>query len=131
MTRVGLIPWIVAWLRIYLIPVCLFCVVLVSVIETVTSGVEPMPQHPPHGMSMVRDHVQLQWSKGNGDGELKLQVAVDDSAFSTMIVNKAVVKNTHRLKRLKPGRTYYWRLVRGGEPGFVSVFTISANALRY
>ena len=131
MTRTGLIPRIVAWLRVYLIPVCLFCVVLVSVIETVTSSVDPMPQHPPHGLNLVRDHVQLQWSKGNGAGELRLQVAVDDSTFSTMIVDKAVVKNTHRLKELEPGRTYYWRLVKGGEPGFVSVFTISANALRY
>lgn len=131
MTRTGLIPRIAAWLRVYLIPVCLFCVVLVSVIETVTSSVDPMPQHPPHGLNLVRDHVQLQWSKGNGEGELRLQVAIDDLTFSTMIVDEAVVKNTHRLKKLEPGRTYYWRLVKGGEPGFVSVFTISANALRY
>ncbi len=126
-----MIPWIVAWLRIYLIPVCLFCVVAVSVIETVTSDVDPMPQNPPHGLGLVRDHVQLQWSKGNGAGELRLQVAIDDSAFSTMIVDRVVEKNTHRLKKLKPGRTYYWRLVKGGEPDFVSVFTISPNALKY
>jgi len=103
-----------------------------SGIKVATIGTDPVPQCPPDGMEMETDDALLEWSRGTRGGEIRLQVSARGAGGADeRIVDEVVRDDSRRLKRLRPGTTYTWRLVQGGEPSPEAEFSVSRNALRY
>jgi hypothetical protein len=126
--RIAIRLW--RWGRVYLVAVLLLAALAASCVRTLTNAVEPRPQHPAPGYVLSRPSIQLQWSAGNRDGEIRLQLSTDRE-FDALMIDEVVTRHTHALKNLEPGRTYYWRLVQGNRAGDVSWFEVSPTALRF
>jgi hypothetical protein len=121
---------IVHWVRRYLVATALVVLFAISVFKTVAGEVAPRPQHPPQGCSITRTRAQLQWSTGNQEGPIRLQVALDES-FADPVVDKVVQRNVHDMRNLEPGKTYYWRVRRGDRSGPTASFSVAPNAQRF
>lgn len=130
MYRSGLLTTVWRLARTYLVALLLVAGLGVSCARTLLRDIGPRPQHPPPGYVLARTQVQLQWSTGNRSGEIRVQVSTD-AAFDELVVDDVISRNTRDLKDLKPGRTYYWRLVQRGRIGSVASFEVSPAALRY
>jgi hypothetical protein len=128
--RSGLLVTAWRWARTYLVALLLVVGLGVSCARTLLEDIGPRPQHPPPGYALSRTQVQLQWSTGNRSGEIRVQVSTD-AAFGELLVDEVPAKNTRDLEGLRPGRTYYWRLVQRGRTGSAASFEVSPTALRY
>lgn len=130
MNRAGLVVRVWRWLRAYLAAVLLLGALAASCVRTLAEEVEPRPQHPPPGYVLTRPSAQLQWSRGNRSGEIRLQLS-SSREFDAPFVDEVVSTTTHTLRDLEPGSTCYWRLVQGDRVGRISWFEVSPTALRF
>ena len=119
--------WI--WIRKYLVTLSLIVVFVGAMLEVYIFGVGPMPQQPPDGYTVERSRAALQWSRGTHEGDLTLQVSIDDPDFNELIVDKKVTGKTYSVKDLKRGKTYYWRIVGDGVESPTAKFKASAYAI--
>jgi hypothetical protein len=117
------------FLRTYLAAVALAAALAVSAIEVCAVGTEPAPQAPPSGTVLYAGHAELRWSRGTRGGEIRLQVAPDDPGFVVPSIDEVESGTGKKVEGLEAGKTYYWRLVRDGDPGPIMAFTISRDAL--
>jgi hypothetical protein len=117
------------FLRTYLAAVALVAALAVSAIEVCAVGTDPAPQAPPFGAVLYAGHAELRWSRGTRGGEIRLQVAPGDPGFAAPSIDEVESGGGKKIEGLEAGKTYYWRLVRDGEPGPVMTFRISQDAL--
>ncbi len=121
--------WTIA--RTHLVALALVWVLVAAFVEVYTEGTGPMPQQPFDGLLIERNRVDLSWNKGTREATLKLQVAIDDPEFNNPILDKETKSTFHAITDLKPGRTYYWRLVSDGIPGPSACFKTSTHAANF
>jgi hypothetical protein len=126
----GLIARVLGWLRAYLVALLLVVGLGLSVALTGLGQIGPQPQHPPQGYVLSRHKAQLQWSRGEREGEIRLQVATG-ARFEELLVDRTVPRDTYRLQDLEPGKTYYWRLVQGDRVSRTARFAVSPEAVRF
>jgi hypothetical protein len=132
MRRTGLIVVFVRFLRSYLLALALVGALALTFLKSFTGGFGPVPQHPPEGITIVRDSEQLQWSPGARRGPIRLQVSANSPTFSgELFVDQKVKSTRHVLSNLAPGTTYFWRLVQNNESSHVSKFHVAKGAVRY
>ncbi len=152
MHRQGIIPRIWGFLRNYTIPVVLLGVFVQTVVQTYITGIAPVPQQPPLGYVVEENQAKLQWHRGTTQGPWELQVTDDkDPEFTRKVfklddkdktpvrkdpkdgwyVTRSVSGTTHMLSNLEPGKTYYWRLVRGNDSSSTYNFKISEHAIAF
>jgi len=98
-----------------------------ALIGVAATGTGPMPQQPPDGYSVASGRISLEWNKGTRKEPIKLQVSVDDPSFSKPILQRAVGGTSQTLTEVKPGRTYYWRLLQGDGASPTATFEVSAT----
>lgn len=130
MRSIGLLVAVAQWLRSYLVATLLVIGLAVSCVRTWARDIEPRPQHPPSAYTLSRTRTQLQWSLGNREGPVQLQVSKDER-FTDLFVDEPARGTTRNLKRLEPGQTYHWRLVQGDRTSTSSSFRVSSSALRF
>ena len=131
MFREGLLIRLWNLVRNYAVAVILVAMVAVSFIQVYTVGTGPVPQLPPEGYVIQRGTAQLQWSKGTREGEIRLQVSVDDPSFADPVVERKATGNSHSMNKLKPNVTYYWRLVQGEKTSPVATFRTPLHNVRF
>jgi hypothetical protein len=128
----GIFFWFLGFARSYLVAFGLVGIVAYTFVKAMTGGIGPVPQHPPDGLTIVRQSEQLEWSKGLTRGKMRLQVSAGSRDFSgELIVDKTVKINQYALKNLAPGTTYYWRIIENGKAGRVSTFNVAKDAVTY
>jgi hypothetical protein len=115
--------------RRYLVAFALVAALAASAIEVGAVGTDPAPQGPPSGAVLYAGHAELRWSRGTRGGEIRLQVAPGDPGFAAPSIDGVESGTGKKIEGLEAGKTYYWRLVRDGEPGPVMKLTISRDAL--
>jgi len=98
-----------------------------AMIGVATEGTGPVPQQPPDGYSVASGRVSLEWNRGTRKGPITLQVSVDDPSFSKPILRRAVGGTSHSLTDVKPGRTYYWRLLQDDGASPTATFEVAAD----
>jgi len=118
------------WARIYLVALLLVGGLALSFARTLANDIGPRPQHPPPGYVLARARAQLQWSPGNRDGEIRVQVSTDPG-FGELFVDEVPKRSVRELGELEPGATYYWRLVQGDHVSDVARFQVSPTAVRF
>jgi predicted PurR-regulated permease PerM len=131
MYRRGIIPRIWEFLRNYLVAFLLIGTFGWTMLEVYVTGTAPVPQQPPEGYTTERLTATLQWNKGSREGDIHLQVSVDDPTFEEPMLDLEVRGTTHNLSKLEPGRTYYWRLVREDESSAIATFKTSKYAVSF
>ena len=159
MHRPGIIPRMWQFIRLYLVSLTLIGIFIWTILEVYVFGVGPVPQQPPPGYVEERLETRLQWHSGNinrikksrggkpcdeniPEGfdprfkqscleKVELQVAIDDPDFKELFVDKPVSGNTHVIKNLEPGHTYYWRLMQGGKPSATYSFETAPQAVNF
>jgi len=119
------------WLRKYLVALVLLTFFVWSMWGVYWHGTGPVPQQPPRGFEVVREQASLHWSKGTRAIPVSLQVSVDDPLFNDPEVDKVVTSTSHKMRNLKAGSTYYWRLVQGDTSSPVAHFRVSPNNVGY
>jgi hypothetical protein len=111
----------------YLVTALLIGGLAAAMIGVATAGTGPMPQQPPDGYAVASGRVSLEWNKGTRKEPITLEVSMDDPGFATPVVRKPVGGVTHSMTELRPGKTYYWRLVQGGSASPTASFEVRAN----
>lgn len=119
------------WMRNYLVAILLVSMVFFSFIKVAVIGTGPTPQGPPMNYSLHKTQIELEWHKGTREGEIRLQVSVDEPNFEELMIDKVVGGTTHSLNDLEPGRTFYWRLVQNEKPSRVARFSTAPNAVKF
>ncbi|MCU0664694.1 MAG: hypothetical protein MUC50_20525 [Myxococcota bacterium] len=131
MISVETISKVWGWSRDYLIAITLISMLAFSFIKVAVVGVGPAPQGPPQDYELGKTQIELEWSKGNREGEIRVQVSMDDPSFAKPFVDKPTTATTHSLNDLEPGRLYYWRLVQNGRTSRVARFGTASNAVKF
>ncbi len=131
MQKRGLITSLWEFVRIYLVTVALIYLLAAAFLEVYTTGMGPVPQQPPEGYTVEQMRATLQWNKGTREEKIRLQVAMDDPSFTKPILDKKTAGKSHNMKDLKPGHTYYWRLVQGNKTSSVAMFKTSAYVINF
>lgn len=132
MPRQGLLIRLVRFARVYLVALSLVGVLALTFFRALAGGSGPVLQHPPEGISIVRNSEQLQWSMGRWQGAVRVQVAAGEPKFSgKLFVDKKVNSTKHLVGNLKPGTTYYWRISQNGKSSRVSKFHVAKDAVAY
>lgn len=131
MMKLDLISNIWGWSRNYLVAIVLVSMLAFSFLKVAVIGAGPTPQGPPQGYALGKTQIELEWDKGSRDGDIRLQVSIDDPAFTKPLVNKVTSSSTHSLNDLEPGHTYYWRLVQNDRSSRVAHFETAPNAVRF
>lgn len=120
------LKFILNFVRAYLSAFLLIGCLAIASISTIISGTGPIPQYPPEQYVVERDLAVLRWNKGTREGQIDLEVSINDSTFSNdnvKVIKK--VNSTHSLRKLKNGTTYYWRLKQKGKYSRVASFRVS------
>jgi len=123
----GLLPFAARFAWRYAAAAALVAGLAVAMIGVAAGGTGPMPQQPPDGYSVASGRISLEWNRGTRKGPITLQISVNDSSFSKPILMKTIGGISHLLTDVRPGSTYYWRLVQGGEPSPTATFEVSAS----
>ena len=124
-------PRLWSWVREYLVAVLLVGAFAHAMIQVYVTGTPPVPQQPPEGYVLQRLEARLQWNKGSDDGEVTLQVSMDDPDFLEPLVDKQQRGTTYRMRDLEPGHIYYWRVLKGDEASAVASFETSPYAIEF
>ena len=119
------------WLRKYLVALLLIFGFLFSMGNLYVNGSGPVPQLPPRNLEVLRKTVQLHWNQGTREGDIRLQIAMDDATFADPMVDKTVRGKSYTMRDLMPGKIYYWRLVQNDAPSPASFFRTSPNNVAY
>ena len=117
-------------IRGYLAAVLLIGYLSVILISTAISGAPPLPQFPPEGYVVERDMALLRWNKGTREGQVDLQISIDDPDFEKDVQTVKKVRTSHSLRNLKNGSTYYWRLVQNESASPVASFKVSKHNVK-
>ncbi len=128
MRTLRIIPSMWRFLRDYGILIVLLGIFVLTVAQVYVFGVGATPQLPPEGYELQRLEAKLQWHRGNKKGAFTLEVA-DDPSFTDLVLERQVTGTSHVMRDLKPGQTYYWRLVRDDETSAVRSFKTSNYAM--
>ncbi|MCP4603280.1 MAG: hypothetical protein GY847_22655 [Proteobacteria bacterium] len=131
MQRPGLIPKLWEFLRTYLVAIVLISTLTLALFEVYISGTGPVPQMPPEGYQLGQAQVTLRWNRGTREGDIQLQVSMDDANFGKPMLDKKATGKSHSMRDLEPGHIYYWRLVQGNKTSPVAAFKTSPYAIKF
>jgi hypothetical protein len=127
MRGLGVVSFTARFLWRYLAAAALIGGLTTAMVGVALSGTGPVPQGPPEGYSVASGRVSLEWNKGTRKGPITLEVSVDDPTFAKPIVQKKISGVSHQMAEIRPGKTYYWRLVQGSEKSPTASFRVPAS----
>ena len=127
MRVLGVVCLVARFVWRYLAAVALVAGLAAAMIGVAVGGTGPAPQQPLEGYSVSGGRVSLEWNKGTRKEPVTLEVSVGDPSFSKPILKRVVTGTSHPLNDLRPGNTYYWRLLQDGEAGPTASFEVPAN----
>ena len=132
MRRSGTLPLLWRTLRSYAVTVAALGCIASAFVEVHTTGIGPVPQHPPDNLEIAQNRVLLQWNRGSSaEVPIELEVSMDDPSFASPILKRAAKGKTYTMTDIEPGHTYYWRLVQKGMPSPVGRFRTSPLAVEF
>jgi hypothetical protein len=130
--RTAILLRVARWMRSYLVPAALIVLVAWVALKAFSGDVSPNPEFPPEGYDVVRDTIELEWSRSSEKEKTRLQVVIDDDSFDgKKVVDEDVYTKTYTLNQLEPGRTYFWRVIEKGKTSRSSSFRVAEDAVRY
>jgi hypothetical protein len=127
MRVLSVIAYAARFLWRYLATAALLGGLAAAMLGVALSGTGPEPQQPPEGYSVASGRVSLEWNKGTRKGPITLEVSIEDPTFSKPIVKKTTGAVSHLMAEIRPGKTYFWRLVQGSETSPTASFTVPAD----
>lgn len=125
--REGLIPGTIGLLRRHLVAAACVVAFASALAGAALSGTGPAPQGPPEGYEVVSGQVSLEWNRGTRTEPIRVELSEGDPSFAKPAFAKIVPGTSHTVTTLRPGATYYWRLVQGDRPGPVASFRVSES----
>ena len=124
MRGIGVVSLVGRFVWRYLATAALVGGLAAAMIGVAANGAGPAPQQPPDGYPVASGRI---WNKGTRNGPVTLQVSVDDPSFSAPILKKVVGGVSHTLTDVRPGKTYFWRLLQGADASPTATFEVPAT----